>query len=154
MGLNITDIRSDGTLRVVGKGNKERIIYLNEACREALDRYLPTRPVDGVGKKDRNALFYSHLNKRISLQGVHYIVKGYLNRVKGLEGYSTHKLRHTAATLMYRNGVDIRVLKEVLGHENLSHRDIHPPINRTAKKAADANPLANHPAKRRKKRLR
>lgn len=150
VGLNITDIRSDGTLRVVGKGNKERIIYLNEACREALDRYLPTRPVDGVGKKDRNALFYSHLNKRISLQGVHYIVKGYLNRVKGLEGYSTHKLRHTAATLMYRNGVDIRVLKEVLGHESLSTTEIYTHLStEQLKKAADANPLAKiTPAKK------
>ncbi|HPU58899.1 MAG TPA: tyrosine-type recombinase/integrase, partial [Candidatus Avimonas sp.] len=80
VGLNITDIRTDGTLRVLGKGNKERIIYLNEACRDALNRYLPTRPVDGVEKKDKNALFYSHLKKRISLQGVHFIVKSYLKR--------------------------------------------------------------------------
>jgi len=150
VGLNITDIRTDGTLRVLGKGNKERIIYLNEACRDALNRYLPTRPVDGVEKKDKNALFYSHLKKRISLQGVHFIVKSYLKRVEGLEGYSTHKLRHTAATLMYRNGVDIRVLKEVLGHENLSTTEIYTHLSsEQLKKAAEANPLANiHPRKR------
>ena len=144
VGLNLNDIRSDGTLRILGKGNKERIVYLNAACRDALDRYLPTRPVDGVEKKDKNALFYSRLKKRISLQGVHYIVKGYLKRVEGLENYSTHKLRHTAATLMYRNGVDIRVLKEILGHENLGTTEIYTHLSsEQLEKAAEANPLAH-----------
>lgn len=149
-GLNLNDIRSDNTLRVLGKGNKERIVYLNEACRDALGRYLPTRPVDGVEAKDRNALFYSRLKKRISLQGVHYIVKGYLGRIEGLEDYSTHKLRHTAATLMYRNGVDIRVLKEILGHENLGTTEIYTHLSsEQLEKAADANPLARiHPPKK------
>lgn len=143
-GLNLSDIRSDNTLRVLGKGNKERILYLNDACLDALKQYLPTRPVDGVEKKERNALFYSHLKKRISLQGVHFVVKGYLSRIKGLEGYSTHKLRHTAATLMYRNGVDIRVLKEVLGHENLGTTEIYTHLSdEQIKNAAEANPLAH-----------
>jgi len=144
VGLNISDVRSDGTLRVLGKGNKERIVYLNGACRNALDRYMPTRPVDGVEKKERNSLFYSRLKKRISLQGLHYIIKGYLKRVEGLEGFSTHKLRHTAATLMYRNGVDIRVLKEILGHENLGTTEIYTHLSsEQLEKAANANPLAN-----------
>ncbi|MDD3693343.1 MAG: tyrosine recombinase XerC [Oscillospiraceae bacterium] len=144
VGLNITDIKSDGTLRVLGKGNKERIIYLNAACRDALSRYLPTRPVDGVEKKERNALFYSRLKKRISLQGLHYVIKGYLKRIEGLDDFSTHKLRHTAATLMYRNGVDIRVLKEILGHENLGTTEIYTHLSsEQLEKAANANPLAN-----------
>ncbi|MDD2418074.1 MAG: tyrosine recombinase XerC [Oscillospiraceae bacterium] len=150
VGLNLNDIRSDGTLRVLGKGNKERIVYLNEACRAALDTYLPTRPVDGVEKKHRNALFYSRLKRRLSLQGVHYIIKGYLGRIEGLEDYSTHKLRHTAATLMYRNGVDIRVLKEILGHENLGTTEIYTHLSsEQLEKAADSNPLAHiHPLKK------
>lgn len=143
-GLNLPDIRSDNTLRVLGKGNKERIIYLNDACLDALAQYLPTRPVDGVEKSERNALFYSRLKKRITLQGVHYIVKGYLSRVQGLDGYSTHKLRHTAATLMYQNGVDIRVLKEFLGHENLGTTEIYTHLSsEQIKNASKANPLAN-----------
>ncbi len=153
VGLNLSDIRSDGTLRVLGKGNKERVIYLNDACRVALERYLPTRPVDGVEKKERNALFYSRLKKRLSLQGLHYIVKGYLKRVDGLEEYSAHKLRHTAATLMYRNGVDIRILKEILGHENLGTTEIYTHLSsEQLEKAADANPLARiHPKKSNKR---
>lgn len=149
-GLNLSDIRSDGTLRVLGKGNKERIVYLNSACREALNAYLPTRPVDGVKKSERDALFYSRLKTRISLQGVHYVVKSYLSQVEGLEGYSTHKLRHTAATLMYRNGVDIRVLKEILGHENLGTTEIYTHLSsEQMEKAADANPLAKiHPQRK------
>lgn len=144
VGLNITDVRGDGTLRVLGKGNKERIVYLNQACRDALKNYLPTRPIDKVEKKERNALFYSRLNKRISLQGLHYIVKGYLRRIEGLEDFSAHKLRHTAATLMYRNGVDIRVLKEILGHENLGTTEIYTHLSsEQLEKAANANPLAN-----------
>ncbi len=144
VGLNITDIKTDGTLRVLGKGNKERIIYLNDACRDALSQYLPTRPIDGVEKKERNALFYSRLKRRISLQGLHYVIKGYLNRIEGLDDFSTHKLRHTAATLMYRNGVDIRVLKEILGHENLGTTEIYTHLSsEQLEKAANANPLAN-----------
>lgn len=143
-GLNVSDIRSDHTLRVLGKGGKERVVYLNEACLGALKRYLPTRPVDGVEKSERQALFYSRLNKRISLQGVHYVVKGYLGRLDGLEGYSAHKLRHTAATLMYQNGVDIRALKDVLGHVNLNTTEIYTHLSgEQLQKAAEANPLAH-----------
>ena len=150
-GLNLSDIRSDNTLRVLGKGNKERIIYLNDACLDALAQYLPTRPVDGVEKSERDALFYSRLKKRISLQGIHFIVKGYLARVQGLDGYSTHKLRHTAATLMYQNGVDIRVLQEFLGHENLNTTEIYTHLSSDQiKNASKANPLANIKSKKRR----
>ena len=141
-GLNRTDVRDDNTLRVIGKGNKERILYLNEACCNALAAYLPKRPIDGT--KDKKALFYGHTKDRISLQGIHYIVKGYLKQVTGAEEFSTHKLRHTAATLMYQQGgVDLLVLKEMLGHKNLGTTEIYTHTsNDQLRRAADANPLS------------
>ncbi len=141
-GLNIADVRSDNSLRVIGKGNKERIIYLNEACQKALAAYLPKRPIEGT--KDKKALFYGHTKERISLQGIHYIVKGYLKQVPGAEEYSAHKLRHTAATLMYQQGgVDVLVLKEILGHKNLGTTEIYTHTStEQLKKAADSSPLA------------
>lgn len=141
-GLNRTDVRDDNTLRVIGKGNKERILYLNEACQQALAAYLPKRPLEGT--KDKKALFYGHTKDRISLQGIHYIVKGYLKQVGGAEDFSTHKLRHTAATLMYQQGgVDLLVLKEMLGHKNLGTTEIYTHTsNEQLRRAADANPLS------------
>ncbi|MBQ1950024.1 MAG: tyrosine-type recombinase/integrase [Clostridia bacterium] len=141
-GLNLADVRSDNTLRVIGKGNKERILYLNQACQQALEAYLPKRPVEGT--KDKKALFYGRTKERLSLQGVHYIVKGYLRQVEGAEDYSAHKLRHTAATLMYQQGgVDVLVLKEILGHQNLGTTEIYTHTSNTQmKQAADANPLS------------
>lgn len=142
-GLNLEDIGRDNTLRVRGKGNKERMLYLNEACRTAIAEYLKVRPVDGV--QDKHALFLSRLKKRISLQGIHYIVKGYLKQVAGAEDYSTHKLRHTAATLMYQQGgVDIRVLKDILGHESLGTTEIYTHLSsEQIRKAAENNPLSH-----------
>lgn len=142
--LNYTDIRNDKTMRVVGKGNKERVIYLNSACISAIENYMKVRPVDGV--KDKKALFISRNKNRISVKMIQAMVYKYLEKI-GLEaqGYSCHKLRHTAATLMYQHGgVDIRVLKEVLGHENLGTTEIYTHLNsEQMKKAADSNPLAN-----------
>lgn len=140
--INLRDIGQDHTLRVLGKGNKERILYLNDACWDAIQDYLTVRPVDGV--KDRDALFLSHLNQRISLQGIYYVVKQYLQQIPGAETLSTHKLRHTAATLMYQHGhVDIRVLKDILGHENLGTTEIYTHLsNEQIKKAVEDNPLA------------
>lgn len=142
-GINIQDIGKDRTLRVRGKGSKERILYLNDACIDAIEQYLAVRPVDGV--KDKQALFLSHLKKRISLQGVHYVVKGYLKQVEGAENMSAHKLRHTAATLMYQQGgVDIRVLKDLLGHENLGTTEIYTHLSsQQIKQAAEDNPLSH-----------
>lgn len=151
-GLNRTDVRDDNTLRVIGKGNKERILYLNEACQQALAAYLPKRPLEGT--KDKKALFYGHTKDRISLQGVHYIVKGYLKQVGGAEEFSAHKLRHTAATLMYQQGgVDLLVLKEMLGHKNLGTTEIYTHTsNEQLRRAADANPLANVKAPKKKQK--
>ncbi len=146
--INLRDILPDNTLRIRGKGNKQRVVFLNTACREALDEYLKVRPRDGV--KDRDALFLSRLKQRISLQGVHYVVKGYLQQIPGAQDLSTHKLRHTAATMMYQYGhVDIRVLQELLGHENLGTTEIYTHLSdQQIKDALDSNPLSGiHPPK-------
>lgn len=143
VGLNLSDIRPDHTLRVTGKGNKERMIYLNDACLDTIKRYQAVRPVDGV--KDKKALFISHINQRMGVPGVQKMVKKYLTKI-GLDGqgYSPHKLRHTAATLMYQHGgVDIRVLKDILGHENLGTTEIYTHLSsEQMEHAADANPLS------------
>lgn len=145
-GLNLSDIRADGTMRLLGKGNKERIVYINDACDAAIKAYLAVRPNDNIEFSDRNALFISRNRKRISNKTVQHIVKTYLEKAGlGGQGYSTHKLRHTAATLMYQHGdVDIRVLKDILGHSNLGTTQIYTHISDTQiKNAIDSNPLSN-----------
>ncbi len=142
--INISDVlHSNSTIRILGKGNKERIVYLNAACLQAIDDYLAVRPKDGV--VDRSALFLSNRKTRISPKTVQFLVKKYLDKI-GLSGpgYSVHKLRHTAATLMYRHGhVDIRVLQDILGHENLGTTEIYTHTSSTQmEEAANANPLS------------
>ena len=150
--LNLSDIRSNNTIVVTGKGNKERTIYLNNACIDAINAYLPFRPVDGVKMKDRDALFISRQKSRISPKTVQYIVKNTLEKagMKDRE-LSTHKLRHTAATLMYQYGnVDVLAIKEMLGHESLSTTQIYTHImDEQLQKAADSNPLSSVKAPKR-----
>lgn len=142
VGLNLNDIQGDA-LRILGKGNKVRIVYLNEACKSALEQYLNVRrPIVG---RDRDALFLSSQNERISRSGVHALVKKRLSEA-GLDStqYSAHKLRHTAATLMLQNGVDVRAVQEVLGHEHLNTTEIYTHIdNDSLRVAARANPLSH-----------
>ena len=145
-GLNLSDISSDGIMTVTGKGNKERAVYLNDSCISAVKAYLAVRPNEGIVATDRNALFISRNRRRISPKTVQYIVKTYLAKAGlGGMGYSTHKLRHTAATLMYQHGdVDIRVLKDILGHANLGTTQIYTHVSDAQiKRAVDANPLSN-----------
>lgn len=140
--VNITDIKENGTLTIVGKGSKERTVYLNHACLEAVAAYMRVRPADGV--IDRNALFISSQKRRISPKTVQHMVYEYLNKIGlGDAGYSVHKLRHTAATLMYQYGeVDVLLLKEILGHESLSTTEIYTHVlDEQLKKAVDSNPL-------------
>ncbi len=145
-GLNLQSISSENTITVLGKGNKERVIYLNEACVSAINAYLKVRPNDGIPVTEKNALFISRNRRRISNKTVQHIVKTYLDKAGlGNMGFSTHKLRHTAATLMYQYGdVDIRVLKDILGHANLGTTQIYTHVSDSQmKKAVDSNPLAN-----------
>ena len=141
-GLDLQDIQDDA-LRVLGKGDKVRIVYLNDACKDALNAYLAVRrPVAG---RDRGALFLSSRNERISRSSVHALVKKHLGEA-GLDtsAYSSHKLRHTAATLMLQNGVDVKAVQEVLGHEHLNTTEIYTHIdNEALRVAAKANPLSH-----------
>lgn len=143
--ININDINFDERMfKVRGKGNKERIVYLNDACINALKDYLKIRLASTSTEKQ--ALFISRNDKRISPRSVELMVENALKKA-GLygQGYTVHKLRHTAATLMYQHGnVDIRVLQQVLGHENLGTTEIYTHLsNDQIKKASEANPLAH-----------
>ena len=143
--LNVGDIKADGTMTVTGKGNKERLVYLNDACREAIRDYLSVRPNENLPYPHSNALFISRNHRRISPKTVQYIVKTHLQKAGlGDQGFSTHKLRHTAATLMYQHGqVHIRVLKDILGHSNLGTTQIYTHDSNTQiKNAVDSNPLS------------
>ena len=141
VGLNLTDIRQDSLL-IHGKGNKERVVYMNNACIEALNNWLVIRK--DIATADKKAVFLSSRRKRVSVDAIQVMVRKTLLKA-GLDAshISPHKLRHTAATLMLQNGVDVRTLQEILGHESLNTTQIYTHIaNAELKKAAMANPLA------------
>lgn len=143
--INIKDIKfDDAKMTVIGKGNKERTIYLNNACMKAIKEYLEVRPKEGIDYKSKDALFLSERKERISRRTVQHIVEKEL-RQAGLDNtkYSTHKLRHTAATLMYQYGqVDIRALQELLGHASISTTEIYTHVaNEQVRNAVESNPL-------------
>ena len=147
VGINIKDIAFDECqLNVIGKGNKERTIYLNKACVKAIDDYLRVRPKSNLSPDAEKALFLSERKNRISRRMVQEIIYSEL-RQAGLDTskYSVHKLRHTAATLMYQYGqVDIRALQELLGHESISTTEIYTHVsNSQVRDAVERNPLAN-----------
>lgn len=150
VGINIKDIDfGECKLNVIGKGNKERTIYLNKACMRAISDYLQVRPKEGIkhdSKYSEKALFLSERKTRISNRTVENIVDKQL-QAAGLDSrkYSVHKLRHTAATLMYQYGqVDIRALQELLGHESISTTEIYTHVsNDQVRNAVESNPLAN-----------
>lgn len=143
IGLNTTDVRGD-QLRVLGKGNKERMLYLNDACQSALNDWMTDR--NAMTLLDKNALFVTAQNrKRITKAAVHKLVKKHLSAA-GLDStqYSSHKLRHTAATLMLQNGVDVRTLQEVLGHDHLNTTQIYTHVSsENLQFAAKASPLGS-----------
>jgi len=145
--INIKDIKFDDCkMTVIGKGNKERTIYLNKACINAIKQYLAVRPKEAINFKSKDALFLSERRERISNRTVQYIVEKELKKA-GLDTtkYSTHKLRHTAATLMYQYGeVDIRALQELLGHASISTTEIYTHVaNDQVREAVEKNPLAD-----------
>lgn len=142
VGLNITDVYDD-RIRVLGKGNKERFVYFGASCKAAIDDYMLER--NKMVLSDNRALFGSRDHNRISVSAVHRLVKKHM-MAAGLDSsqYSAHKLRHTAATLMLSNGVDVKTVQEVLGHENLNTTQIYTHIENTELKiAADANPISH-----------
>lgn len=141
VGLNLTDVYED-RIRVVGKGNKERIVYFGTSCRKAIDAYLKER--QNIVLTDNRALFGSRNSNRISVDAVHALVKkAFLKAGLDATQFSAHKLRHTAATMMLSGGVDVKTVQEVLGHENLNTTQIYTHIENTELKiAAEANPLS------------
>ena len=142
-GLDISDLRSD-SIRVLGKGNKERVVYINDACAEAINSYLVIRK--DISGADKRALFLSSRRVRISTSAIHSLVKRRL-LAAGLDStkYSSHKLRHTAATLMLQNGVDVRTLQELLGHEHLNTTQIYTHVeNSSLRDAAQRSPLSKY----------
>ena len=150
VGINLKDINFvENKLNVVGKGNKERTVYLNQACINAINEYIAVRPKEGIkhdSKSSEKALFLSERRQRIGNRTVQEIIYKELKN-SGIDStkYSVHKLRHTAATLMYQyGGVDIRALQELLGHESISTTEIYTHVsNKQVKNAVESNPLAN-----------
>jgi len=142
-GLNLSDLRED-SIRVLGKGNKERIVFINDACATAINDYILSRKT--IAAIDKRAFFLSSRRTRISRSTIHSLVKKHL-LVAGLDStkYSSHKLRHTAATLMLKNGVDVRTLQELLGHEHLNTTQIYTHVeNSSLKDAAMRSPLSGY----------
>ena len=141
--IDIDNIKVD-TLTVIGKGNKERTIYLNDACIKALYDYLSVRPLEDL--KEPKALFISNKRNRLTAKGIQYLVKKYVKKA-GLDEtkFSPHKLRHTAATLMYKyGGVDIRALQDILGHENVATTQIYTHVDdERLREAVNSNPLSS-----------
>lgn len=140
--INLSNYKDD-TLTVIGKGNKERTIYLNPACKFAIEEYMKVRPIPVVGSED--AMFLSNRKTRISQRAIQHFVEKYLKEAGlGDKHYSPHKLRHTAATLMYQYGnVDIVALQDILGHESVATTQIYTHINNERlKNAVKSNPLS------------
>jgi site-specific recombinase XerD len=142
--IRISKIKED-TLTVIGKGNKERVVYLNHACISSLNDYMSIRSKIDTEDQNKDYLFLSTHRRPINKRSVEVLVKKHVQHA-GLidEKYSPHKLRHTAATLMYKHGkVDIRSLQMILGHENISTTQIYTHVdNESLREAINANPLA------------
>lgn len=149
-GLNYGDVHND-RLRVLGKGNKERTVYMGQACMDAIAAYNNTLP-EAIRNDVRRPLFLSQksskdgkrTDSRMSTNAIHRLVKKHILDA-GLDPtqYSAHKLRHTAATLMLSRGVDVKTVQEVLGHEHLNTTEIYTHIENTELKiAAEANPIS------------
>ena len=142
--INIEDIKED-SITITGKGNKQRIIYLNDICLKYINLYLKYRNKKYKNIEiNTNALFLSERKLRISKRTVQHLVVNAIKNAKLSDKYTVHKLRHTAATMLYRAGVDIRTLQELLGHTSVSTTQLYTHIdNNDIKKAVKLNPLNN-----------
>ncbi len=152
VGINLQDFDlQSGHLKLLGKGNKERVIYLNTACKRALEDYME-KERNAIGEIiDKQALFLSpKTRKRLGKRRIQLIVSDALRKAGlGQMGFSTHKLRHTAATLLYQEGgVDILTLKELLGHANVGTTEIYTHVsNKSIEESVEKNPLAKEQIK-------
>lgn len=152
VGLNVQSFDPElSFVKVVGKGNKERVIYLNQAAQNAVKSYIRVRLDPRYIHTSEKAFYLSSRQTRISPKTVQWMVNKYLDKAGlGSKGYSVHKLRHTAATLMYQSGqVDIRILKDILGHEQLNTTQIYTHlVDKNLQDAMDKNPLSDYIAKK------
>lgn len=142
--IKLDKIKGD-TLTIIGKGDKERTVYLNEACLKAIDNYLAVRDTSKCTPEDKEYLLLSSRYKPINKRTVELLVKKHIfNSGLSNEKYTPHKLRHTAATLMYKHGnVDIRSLQSILGHENISTTQIYTHVDEEIlRDAVNSNPLS------------
>lgn len=139
--INIKNIDfNTKTINIIGKGNKERIVYLNKSALNAIKKYLNTR-----NYYEDEPLFIDNGNKRITTYNVEKICKQAF-KLAGLEeyGFSVHSLRHTTAAYIYKETKDILVVKQLLGHENLNTTEIYTHIdNNEVRNAVNSNPLNN-----------
>ncbi|GKU24720.1 tyrosine recombinase XerC [Clostridium folliculivorans] len=142
--IQIDKIKND-TLTIIGKGNKERTVYLNEASLDSIQKYIAARDSSKCDAENKRFLFLSSRNKKIDKRTVEILVKKHITN-SGLtqDKYTPHKLRHTAATLMYKYGnVDIRSLQQILGHESVSTTQIYTHIDDEGlREAVNSNPLS------------
>ena len=140
--LNLNSIQ-ENVLRVSGKGDKERTVFLNKVCLESLEAYLEKERCQIKGHQENNALFLSQKGTRLTRQTIAKLVKQ-INISSGLEKekLTPHKLRHTSATLMYKNGADIRSLQHILGHSSVSTTQIYTHVeDKEIRQAIDSNPF-------------
>lgn len=144
--LNIEDINlDDNKFTIIGKGNKERTNYLNKKTKDALIKYLKIRDNShDNNKKHNNALFLTFYGYRMSQFTINKIVKRAYRKAELDENvYTVHTLRHTCATLLYRSGVNIKTIQELLGHVHIDTTEIYTHLdNQEVKDVMFEHPLA------------
>lgn len=116
--LNLASIKAD-SVSVLGKGNKERQVYLSQSTQESLEEYLAVRP-----PLEEPALFLSQRNRRLTVRSIQASTQKYLKKI-GKDDYSCHHLRHTAATQLMKQEVNLREIQEILGHESIQTTSIY-----------------------------
>jgi integrase/recombinase XerC len=145
-GLKVADIdRTRLTLRVLGKGSKERVVPFGVPAARALDAYLSdARPVLLDGRPDTGAVFVGARGAAVSTRTVYELVAGLLREVPGAGPSGPHALRHTAATHLLDGGADLRAVQELLGHTSLSTTQIYTHVSseRLKQAYATAHPRA------------